>query len=181
MNWKTFIIIILAVACISLATSRLLHKCPVPEQQTLPTQSGKPDAIYVYMITPNGKSVPVKLFSGDSIKIKNYIHAPHKPKPSADIDLGTIEITADDQDTLYDYVSEKSFNQPFKYGNINSLVRVEAKCPADLIGDSVTVNINMEQIKDEVLAQNKPSKFWRGFFIGSGFISAIVITGVLIN
>jgi hypothetical protein len=183
MNWKTFIIIILAVACVSLATSRLLHKCPVPIQQTFTTQSGKPDKYYVkvkrggsdFLFEITGTDTLMMTINKKWIKIGNNWY--HNPAYQDTVDLGEIVIHVDEQDTLTDYVSEKSFVQPIKYGVVNSLVRVQAKCPADLMSDSVTVDLNMAKIKDEILSANKPSKTLEKMLIGGIIVETCIIIG----
>jgi hypothetical protein len=151
MKWTTFIIVLLAVACVSLATLRIVHKCPVPVVETVTAQPAPPDMVYVH----------------------HFIHS----KPDTIYDLGEIVIH---EDTLTDYVSEKVFVQPIKYGVVNSLVRVQAKAPADLMSDSVSVSLNMEQIKSEVCEKNV-NHFWRDSSIGAAVASAVILTVLIIN
>jgi hypothetical protein len=150
-KWTTFIIVILAVACVALATLRIVHKCPVPVVQTATVQPAPPDTVYIHHFLPS--------------------------KPDTVYEAGEIVIH---EDTLMDYVSEKVFVQPIKYGVVNSLVRVQAKAPADLMSDSVSVSLNMEQIKAEV-CEKKVNHFWRDSSIGAAVASAVILAVLTIK
>jgi hypothetical protein len=155
MKWTTFIIILLAVACVALATLRIVHKCPVPVTQTVTVQPAPPDTVY----------------------IKKFI----KCKPDTVYESGEIII---ESDTLTEYTSEKTFTQPIQYGVVNSLVRVQSTFNADwdnvLMSDSVSVSLNMEQIKNEI-CDKKVNHFWRDSSIGAAVASAVIVTVLIIK
>jgi hypothetical protein len=157
MKVTSFVIILLSALSLVFAVLYFAKprevKVEVPVPQLVPVPA-KPDTVYLQ-------------------KIK-FVQISAKP----DTEYAIIEDDSEPETV----VSEKTFKQSTAFGELNSLVRAYSVAPAKALYDSIWFpageKVLMDQIKKEILEQNKPkSKFWTGAAVGS--ITVLALFGTL--